>query len=110
MIKVHIKNCWKIIKDKNELLLLKIIEKALSEEKSNIDMISSSAEQLQIAVEDVEKNLLVVQKVSGETVKTAKKSTKISTSLSNSAYELQKELNNIRLYLSGIEFSFRDSL
>jgi phosphate/phosphite/phosphonate ABC transporter binding protein len=78
------------------------IMNAVKEEKSNIDMISSSAEQLQIAVEDVEKNLLVVQKVSGETVKTAKKSTKISTSLSNSAYELQKELNNIRLYLFGI--------
>ena len=32
MIKVNIKNCWKIIKDKNELFLLKIIEKALNEE------------------------------------------------------------------------------
>ena len=78
------------------------IMNAVKEEKSNIDIISSSAEQLQIAVEDVEKNLLVVQKVSGETVKTAKKSTEISTSLSNSAYELQKEFNNIRLYLFGI--------
>ncbi|MGC8555364.1 MAG: phosphate/phosphite/phosphonate ABC transporter substrate-binding protein [Candidatus Acidulodesulfobacterium sp.] len=78
------------------------IMNAVEEEKSNIDIISSSAEQLDIAVEDVEKNLLVVQKVSGETVKTAKKTTEISTSLSNSAYELQKELNSIRLYLFGI--------
>ena len=78
------------------------IMNAVKEEKSNIDIISSSAEQLQIAVEDVEKNLLVVQKVSGETVKTAKKTTEISSSLSNSAYELQKELNSIRLYLFGI--------
>ncbi len=78
------------------------IMNAVKEEKSNIDIISSSAEQLDIAVEDVEKNLLVVQKVSGETVKTAKKTTEISTSLSNSAYELQKELNSIRLYLFGI--------
>ena len=78
------------------------IMNAVKEEKSNMDIISSSTEQLQIAVEDVEKNLLIVQKVSGETVKTAKKTTEISASLSNSAYELQKELNNIRLYLFGI--------
>ncbi len=82
--------------------IFKNIMNAVKDEKSNIDIISSSAEQLEIAVADVEKNLLIVQKVSGETAKTTKKSKEISSSLANSAYELQKELSDIKLYLFGI--------
>ncbi len=94
----------KTITEKTEIAedIFKNIMNAVKEEKNNIDIISSSAEQLNIAVQNVEQNLLVVQKVSGETVKTAKKSKEISASLANSAYELQKELNDIRLYLFGI--------
>ena len=82
--------------------IFKNIMNAVKDEKNNIDIISSSAEQLEIAVADVEKNLLIVQRVSGETTKTAKKSKDISSSLANSAYDLQKELSNIKLYLFGI--------
>ena len=82
--------------------IFKNIITAVKDEKNNMDIISSSAEQLEIAVGDVEKNLLIVQKVSGETAKTTKKSKEISSALANSAYELQKELSNIKLYLFGI--------
>jgi methyl-accepting chemotaxis protein len=102
-IKTSVENV-KSISDKTQTAeeIFKNIMNAVKDEKSNMDIISSSAEQLDIAVADVEKNLLIVQKVSGETAKTAKKSKEISASLANSAYELQGELNNIRLYLFGI--------
>ena len=79
----------------------KIIE-AAADEKSSMDIISSSAEQLQIAVSDVEKNLSIVQKVSGETTKMTKKSQNISQSLSSLSHSLKKELSSLKLDLFGI--------
>jgi ABC-type phosphate/phosphonate transport system, periplasmic component len=67
-----------------------------------MDIISSSAEQLQIAVSDVEKNLSIVQKVSGETTKMTKKSQNISQSLSSLSHSLKKELSSLKLDLFGI--------
>ncbi|MCL4321755.1 MAG: phosphate/phosphite/phosphonate ABC transporter substrate-binding protein [Deltaproteobacteria bacterium] len=79
----------------------KIID-AANDEKSSMDIISSSAEQLQIAVSDVEKNLSIVQKVSGETTKMTKKSQNISQSLSSLSHSLKKELSSLKLDLFGI--------
>jgi phosphate/phosphite/phosphonate ABC transporter binding protein len=78
------------------------IMKAASEEKNSIDLISSSAEQLEIAVTEVEKNLAVVQKVSANTTEAAKKSKIISSSLAKSSNSLKIELCSLKLDLFGI--------
>ncbi len=78
------------------------IMKAASEEKNSIDLISSSAEQLEIAVTEVEKNLTIVQKVSANTTEAAKKSKTISSSLAKSSNLLKVELCSLKLDLFGI--------
>ena len=78
------------------------IMKAASEEKNSIDIIYSSAEQLEIAVAEVEKNLAVVQKVSANTTEAAKKSKIISSSLAKSSNSLKIELCSLKLDLFGI--------
>ncbi len=78
------------------------IMKAASEEKNSIDLISSSAEQLEIAVTEVEKNLTIVQKVSANTTEAAKKSKTISSSLAKSCNLLKVELCSLKLDLFGI--------
>jgi len=78
------------------------IMKAASEEKNSIDLISSSAEQLEIAVTEVEKNLAIVQKVSANTTEAAKKSKTISSSLAKSSNLLKVELCSLKLDLFGI--------
>ncbi len=78
------------------------IMKAASEEKNSIDLISSSAEQLEIAVTEVEKNLTVVQKVSANTTDAAKKSKTISSSLAKSSNLLKVELCSLKLDLFGV--------
>ena len=78
------------------------IMKAAGEEKNSIDLISSSAEQLEIAVTEVEKNLTIVQKVSANTTEAAKKSKTISSSLAKSSNLLKVELCSLKLDLFGI--------
>jgi len=102
-IKESVKNAGNIMREtkKAEEFFQKIIE-AAADEKSNINVITSSAEQLEIAVSDVEKNLAVVQKVSAETTKMTKRSQSGFDSLSELSHSLKTEFVSLRLNLFGL--------
>ncbi len=102
-IKESVENVQNIVEEtkRAEEFFQKIIQ-AATDEESNMNIILSSAEQLQIGVSDVEKNLLVVQKVSSETTKMTKRSQTISQSLSSLSHSLKVELSSLKLDLFGI--------
>lgn len=102
-IKESVENAGNIMDEtkKAEEFFQKIIE-AAADEKNNINVITSSAEQLEIAVSDVEKNLAIVQKVSAETTKMTKRSQTGFDSLSGLSHSLKTEFISLRLNLFGL--------